>query len=173
MGNLITRLPGACKRVGDVVCCDNPSAEDLERVRQEVRQLRKEIRLFRNRFDTQLIVELPSSAVSVSDKFKRLDALANALLFEIISARLMGSVSVSERFLMEDEILQHGSYISNMEETSKGNDYRTSFYMSQKGVIAESLIGTSPLWRAPCRSKDTIEAWKFREWCDTLPRRSP
>ncbi|OIW31239.1 hypothetical protein CONLIGDRAFT_631160 [Coniochaeta ligniaria NRRL 30616] len=173
IANLIHRLPGACKRVGDVVCGDNPSAEDIERVRQEVRQLRKEIRLFRNRFDTQLIVELPLSTVSVSDKYKRLDTLANALMCEILSARLMGSVSVSERFLMEDEIQQHGSYISKMEETSNGNDYRTAFYMSQKGVIVLSLMDTSPLWRAPCRSDDIIEAWKFRRWCDALPRRSP
>jgi hypothetical protein len=173
MGNLITRLPGSCKRVGDVVCNDNPSAEDLERVRQEVRQLRKEIRLFRNRLDTELIIDLPSSTVSVSDKYKRLDIFANALLFQMISARLMGSVAVSERFLMEDEIQQHGTYVSKMEETSNRNDYRTGFYMSQKGLIATSLMETSPLWRAPCRSDEIIEAWKFRQWCDALPRRSP
>ncbi|KAB5562766.1 hypothetical protein GE09DRAFT_1109617 [Coniochaeta sp. 2T2.1] len=174
MGMLIIPLPGACKRVGDVVCSENPSPEAIEAVRREVRDLRKGIRLWRNRFDTEVLLNLPSARVSAGEKYKRLDALANALIFEIILARLMGSVVPSDRFVMEDEIQQHGAYIARIEQECMKEDYRTAFYMNQKRMIAMSLIESSPLWRLPVsRPEGLIEAWKFRQWCDSVPRRSP
>ena len=59
------------------------------------------MRHWRTKFDAELIVNLPTSVVSVSDKYKCLDALGNAFVFEIVLARLMESVSVSQRFRME------------------------------------------------------------------------
>jgi len=171
---LIIGLPGAVKRVGDVICSDSPTTNSIASVRREVRDLRKGIRLWRNRFDTELLLNLPSAPVSASEKYKRLDALANALMFEIILARLIGSVIPSDRFVMEDEIQEHGAYIARIEEECMKQDYRTAFYMSQKGMIAVSLMESSPLWRLPVqRQEDLIEAWKFRQWCDSVPRRSP
>lgn len=166
MAALIVKLPGACKRVCGVVCSNNASPEKIDKVRREVRQLRNELRLWRNRFDTELVLDVPLSAVPVSQKYKRLDALVNALVFEVILARLMGSVMVSVRFLMEDEIQQHSTYIAKIEQSSVRHDYRIAFYMTQKYTMAASLLETSHLWRAPCLSSDLIEAWKFRQWYD-------
>lgn len=173
MSNIILRLPGACKRVGDVVCSDQPTASQIEAVRQEVRLLRREIRLWRNKFDIKLILDLPSLKVSLKNNCKRIDALGHALLCEAVLARLMGSVTVSDRFLMEDEVQEAGSYLNKIVETFELNNYRTTFYLSQKARITASLMKTSHFWRAPCLSGDLIEAWKFRQWCDAVPRQSP
>ena len=170
----MVKLPGACKRVGDVVCSTNPSPAAITTARQEVRQLRKALRQWRNLFDTELIIDPPPASVPPSQRYKRLDALANALVLEVVLARLAGSVQVSERFAMEDEIQQHGAHIASMEASCYARDYRTAFYLSQKYVIAAALMETSHLWRAPCSSSgELIEAWKFRAWCEAVPRQSP
>lgn len=173
LGALIVRLPGACKRVGDVVCSDNPSAEAIEGVRHEVRQLREQLRLWRIRFDTELSLDLPLSGAAASQRHKRLDALANEFILDVLLARLLGSVQVSERFLLEDVIQQHGAYILETRGDCIRHDFRAAFYMTQKYAVAVSVIETSHLWRAPCLSGELIEAWKFRQWCDAVPRRTP
>jgi hypothetical protein len=169
---LMHRMPGACKRVGDVVCGENPSKAAINTVREEVRQLRHDLRQWRKSFDTELILDLSSEAVSTRDRYKRLDALGNALVSEIIVARLLGSVSASERFLMEDEIQESATYIHKNMETSMRNDYRTALYLSQKAMVGVACVKTSHLWRAP-RVSELIEPWKFAAWCDAVPRKSP
>jgi len=56
---LMAHLPGACKCVGDVVCSDDPSKDQIEAVRQEVQQI-SEVSHFCKDFAVWLV--LPETA---------------------------------------------------------------------------------------------------------------
>jgi hypothetical protein len=170
---LIVKMPGVCKRVGDVVCGIDSSPNAISTVRHEVQQLRRELRRWRSVFDAELVASTAPCSIPASRRNKRLDTLANALIFQSLLARLAGSIQAWGRFLTEEEILQNCAYIARIEETCMARDYRTAFYMEQKQTVAASLLETSHLWRDPYSTGDLIEAWKFRTWCDAVPRLSP
>lgn len=169
---LIIRMPGICKRVGDIICSEEASSEAVQPLRQELRQLRQELQRWRNRFDTQLIIETTSSVMSAEEKYKRFDSLGNALVFSLICARLLGSVSLPERFILEDEIQTITAYIQEVEESVASSSFRTSLYLEQKLAIGHRTMKTAHLWREPCQGEVVIESWKFGQWCDAIGRQS-
>jgi hypothetical protein len=171
MFQTVARLPGVCNRVGAVICNEHRTPEELEAVRQEVRAIHLRIRHWQNRFQTALIEAGP--ATLAADKEKRFEWLGTALVVSVVSSRLLGSVSLAERFILEDEVQLSASHIKDMEEKVLGKNYRVGFYMMQKSALAAGTLATTDLWREPCSSDTVIEAWKFRRWCEAIPRQSP
>ncbi|KAH7311387.1 hypothetical protein B0I35DRAFT_438001 [Stachybotrys elegans] len=96
------------------------------------------------------------------------EILATSLGALSMASRLMNVLGIAMQDDLEQAALVYALEIKMLEADVGPSNGRLSFYLSQKGSVADSVLSTSTVWRTV--PGHVIEAGRFEMWCQALQR---
>jgi hypothetical protein len=169
---LLVSMPGIFAEVTDFVCQNNVSDARQRDLIDKTRRFRRNLMQWKSAYDGQILKgDNTHSRPTAHDK--RVELLGTSLLLRIIAGRLLGTVSPSDRPMLEDEVFCFAKQLSVLKNEASNINSRAGFYLSQKSNVPDATLLTSALWEdtAATRGK-VIEQWRFQRWCDLIPRKT-
>jgi hypothetical protein len=166
------KISGIAKRTNHAVY-NQTTLEPLyfETLATEIRLIRSSILSWRRKFNIALIhasSKVPQN--SAADFGKRYELLAIALIINIVTSRLLLSISPSERTILEEEV-QNLAIELKAVQSSLNHNRRAEFFFAQKARIAEAAITTHTTFWDVRDSGVVVELWRLEEFFNAIGRK--
>jgi hypothetical protein len=185
-------IPGLCTDVTNMVCHQSdPDPSFIITIACQIHKLRVDLLKWHGQYENILrnaLAILPGTA----EFDRRCKVFATYLSCMIISSRLLGAISPTERSELEEETQVLTGQMLDLESEVKNASVQTYLFMAQTLGVSHATIRTSELWRDAVEEEkyedthenkqpDTpespglrglIEVWKFERWNKLMGRKT-
>ena len=187
-------IPGLCVDVTTMICHQNgPDPSFIIETAYKINQLRVDLLKWHEQYESMLR-DAPAILPATAEFDRRCKVFATYLSCMIITSRLLGAISPTERSELEEETQVLTSQMFELEEEVKNTSLQTYLFMTQTLGVSRATNSTSELWRNSdeiekeprveglngTRQPNTpespgtrglIDVWKFERWNQLMGRR--
>lgn len=185
-------IPGLCVDVTNMICHQNdPDSAFIIEIACKIHQLRVDLLKWHGQYES-ILRNAPPILPGTAEFDRRCKVFSTYLSCMIISSRLLGAISPTERSELEEETLVFTRQMLDMEMEIKRASLQTYLFMAQTLGVSHATINTSELWRDSNEEEkkedmheiaqpDTpespgarglIDAWKFEKWNQLMGRKT-
>lgn len=190
-------IPGLCVDVTSMICHQpDPDPSFIIESACRIHLLRVDLLKWHTRYE-ELLRAAPAIVPGTAEFDRRCKVFATYLSCMIITSRLLGAISPTERSELEEQTQLLTAQMLDLEVEVKSASLQTYLFMSQTLGVSHATIATSEIWRdANAREKDLdldldlvkledeqpdtpespgprglIERWKFERWNQLMGRK--
>jgi hypothetical protein len=185
-------IPGLCVDVTNMICHQlHPDPSFILEVAHKLHQVRGNLFRWFGQYEN-ILHNAPPILPGTAEFDRKCKVFATYLSCVIITSRLLGAISPTERSELEDETCVFTSQMLKLEDEVEKASRQTYLFMAQTLGVSKATINTSPIWR-DCNEKEKtkdendndqpdtpespgsaglIAAWKFERWNELMGRRT-
>jgi hypothetical protein len=161
---------------------DDPDRAAIDKVACQIRQLRVDLLKWHSSYEF-LLSCAPEIFPGSAEYDRRCKVFATYLSCLIISSRLLGALSPTERTELEDETQILVGQMIDLELEVKSTSSAACLFMAQTLGVSQATMASSQDWLKTVLSQDKtedgeksdgsglIETWKFESWCKLFGRK--
>lgn len=182
-------IPGLCVDVTNIICHQpDPDPSFIIEIACKIHALRVDLLKWHDQY-TALLSTSPPILPGTAEFDRKCKVFATYLSCMIISSRLLGAISPTERSELEEETMVLTGQMLDLEVEVKNASLQTYLFMAQTLGVSHATINTSDLWRDASDKADSepgngqpdtpespgarglIEVWKFEKWNRLMARK--
>ena len=188
-------IPGLCVDVTNIICHQSdPDPSFIIEIACKIHELRVDLRKWHGQYE-KILRDAPVILPGTAEFDRRCKVFATYLSCMIITSRLLGALSPTERSELEEETQVLTSQMLDLEAEVKSTSLQTYLFLAQTLGVSHATIATSDLWRDSSdgqkatkiedenenRQPDTpespgpkglIDTWKFERWNHLMGRKT-
>jgi hypothetical protein len=188
-------IPGLCVDVTNMICHQNdPDASFIIEIACKIHELRVDLLKWHTQYES-LLRNAPAIIAGTAEFDRRCKVFATYLSCMIISSRLLGAISPTERSELEEETQALTGQMLALETEVKKTSLQTYLFLAQTLGVSHATINTSELWRDSNEkekelkiedeprnqlpdtpespgSRGLIDCWKFEQWNKLMGRKT-
>lgn len=187
-------IPGLCVDVTNMICHQSdPDPSFIIEIACRIHQLRVDLLKWHGQYEA-ILQNAPTILPGTAEFDRRCKVFATYLSCMIISSRLLGAISPTERSELEEETQVLTGQMLNLEVEVKATSLQTYLFLAQTLGVSHATINTTELWRDVVEKKEEesprdesrdglpdtpespgprglIESWKFERWNALMGRK--
>jgi len=183
---LKSNIPGFFVDVTKIMLSPNPDRARISSIALKIHQLRVDLLKWNNNYE-YLLSRAPTISAGSAEYDRRCKVFATYLSCVIISSRLLGALSPSERVQLEEDTQTYAAQMQDLELEVKSTSSAAALFMAQTLGVAQATLATSKDWLQGERiaklesispdgftsvspesegkeSTGLIDFWKFARW---------
>lgn len=186
-------IPGLCVDVTNMICHQaDPDPSFIIEIACRIHQLRVDLLKWHGQYEN-ILRNAPAILPGTAEFDRRCKVFATYLSCMIISSRLLGSISPTERSELEEETQVLTGQMLALELEVKNASLQTYLFMAQTLGVSHATIKTSELWRDSSEKgeriedengneqpdtpespgpRSLIESWRFERWNKLMGRKT-
>jgi hypothetical protein len=189
---LKSNIPGLCVDVTNMIChCNDADSAFIIKIACKIHQLRVDLLKWHGQYES-ILGNGPPIVPGTAEFDRRCKVFATYLSCMIISSRILGAISPTERSELEEETQIFTRQMLDLEIEVQNVSLHTYLFMAQTLGVSHATINTSELWRDSNEkgekkedvhgneqpgtpespgSRGLIDAWKFERWNKLMGRK--
>lgn len=142
---LKSNIPGFFVDVTKLMLSPNPDRARIVSVALRIHQLRIDLLKWNNNYET-LLSRAPTISAGSAEYDRRCKVFATYLSCIIISSRLQGALSPSERVELEEDTQTYAAQMQDLDLEVKSTTSAAALFMAQTLGVAKATLATSKDW---------------------------
>ncbi|TVY65515.1 Uncharacterized protein LSUE1_G006332 [Lachnellula suecica] len=172
-------IPGFFVDIANIICSDTqPDLDFVHTVVSRLRQQKADLLKWSIRYDG-ILRQYPDMRAGSAEFDNHSKVYATYLSCIMISSRLLGAVSGSERPELEQAAQNFADEMIEMDASIQSTSEQTSLFMAQTRGVAGSIKMTAAAWEEDSAaqtdeysvSRDLLESWKLEYWSKVIGRK--